>query len=83
MRLVVLLLALLVVGLLVARQLGGGGAPAQVQKPEAISDVAVPAVPAVPTRHQDLPGFERQVEGYVNDLAAERAKQLEQVESGK
>jgi len=79
MRLVVLLLALLVVGLLVARQLGGGS-PAQVQKPETISDVAVPAVPVRP---QDLPGFERQVEGYVNDLAAERAKQLEQVESGK
>ena len=82
MRIVVMLLALLVVGLLVARQLGGG-APAQVQKPEAISDVAVPAVPAVPTRPQDVPGFERQVEGYVNDLAAERAKQLEQAESGK
>ncbi|MBW8316570.1 MAG: hypothetical protein K0M73_17065 [Hydrogenophaga sp.] len=76
---VALLLALLVVGLLVARQLGGGS-PAQVQKPEAISDVAVPAVPVRP---QDVPGFERQVEGYVNDLAAERAKQLEQAESGK
>jgi len=82
MRLVVLLLALLVVGLLVARQLNGG-APAQVQKPEAISDVAVPAVPAVPTKPQDVPGFERQVEGYVNDLAAERAKQMEQAESGR
>lgn len=82
MRLVVLLLALLVVGLLVARQLGGGS-PDQVQKPEAISDVAVPAVPVVPTRPQDVPGFERQVEGYVNDLAAERAKQMEQAESGK
>ena len=79
MRLVVLLLALLVVGLLVARQLGGGS-PAQVQKPEAISDVAVPAIPVRP---QDVPGFERQVEGYVNDLAAERAKQMEQAESGK
>ena len=79
MRMVALLLALLVVGLLVARQLNGG-APAQVQKPEAISDVAVPAVPVRP---QDVPGFERQVEGYVNDLAAERAKQLEQAESGK
>jgi hypothetical protein len=76
---VALLLALLVVGLLVARQLDGG-APAQVQKPEAISDMAVPAVPVRP---QDVPGFERQVEGYVNDLAAERAKQLEQAESGK
>ncbi|MCG2654206.1 MAG: hypothetical protein L6414_01930 [Hydrogenophaga sp.] len=79
MRLVVLLLALLVVGLLVARQLNGG-APAQVEKPDAISDVAVPAVPVRP---QDVPGFERQVDGYVNDLAAERAKQLEQAESGK
>ncbi|NWF45591.1 hypothetical protein F3K02_10075 [Hydrogenophaga sp. D2P1] len=79
MRMVALLLALLVVGLLVARQLDGG-APAQVQKPEAISDMAVPAVPVRP---QDVPGFERQVEGYVNDLAAERAKQLEQAESGK
>ena len=82
MRLVVLLLALLVVGLLVARQLGGG-APAQVQKQEAISDVAVPAMPTVPTRPQDVPKFEQQVEGYVNELAAERAKQLEQAESGK
>jgi len=79
MRMVALLLALLVVGLLVARQLDGGS-PAQVQKPEAISDVAVPAVPVRP---QDVPGFERQVEGYVNDLAAERAKQLEQAEAGK
>ena len=83
MRLVAVLLALLVVGLLVARQLGGGGSPAQVQKPEAISDVAVPAMPTVPTKPQDLPQFEKQVEGYVNDLAAERAKQLEQAESGK
>jgi len=79
MRLVVLLLAVLVVGLLIARQLGGGS-PVQVQKPEAISDVAVPAVPVRP---QDVPAFERQVEGYVNDLAAERAKQLEQAELGK
>jgi len=79
MRMVALLLALLVVGLLVARQLDGGS-PAQGQKPEAISDVAVPAVP---TRPQDVLGFERQVEGYVNDLAAERAKQLEQAESGR
>lgn len=82
MGMVALLLALLMVGLLVARQLGGGS-PAQVQKPEAISDVAVPAVPAVPTRPQDVPGLERQMEGYVNDLATERAKQLEQAESGK
>lgn len=79
MRMVVLLLALLVVGLLVARQLGGG-APVQVEKPDAISDVAVPAVPVRP---QDVPEFERQVEGYVNDLAAERAKQMEQAESGR
>ena len=79
MRLVGVLLALLVVGLLVARQLGGGS-PAQVEKPAALSDVAVPAMPVRP---QDVPGFERQVEGYVNDLAAERAQQLERAESGK
>ncbi len=40
-------------------------------------------MPAVPTRSQDLPQFERQVEGYVSDLAAERVKQMEQAESGK
>ena len=44
------------------------------------SDVAVPAMPV---RRQDVPAFERQVEGYINDLAAERAKQLEQTEAGK
>ena len=79
MRMLVVLLALLVVGLLVARQLGGS-APAQVEKPAAVSDVTVPAMPVRP---QDVPGFERQVEGYVNDLAAERAQQLERAESGK
>lgn len=82
MRLLVLLLAVLVAGLLVARQLSGGP-PAKVVQPEAASDASGPAVPAVPTRPQDLPGFEKQVEGYVSDLAAERAKQLEQAESGK
>ena len=79
MRIVAVLLALLAVALLVARQLGGGS-PAQVEKPAALSDVAVPAMPVRP---QDVPGFERQVEGYVNDLAAERAQQLERAESGK
>lgn len=79
MRMIVVLLALLVVGLLVVRQLGGGS-PAKVEKPAAISDVSVPAVPVRP---QDVPEFERQVESYVNDLAAERAKQMEQAETGK
>ena len=79
MRMMVVLLALLAVGLLVARQLGDG-APAQVEKPAAVSDVTIPAMPVRP---EDVPGFERQVEGYVNDLAAERAKQMEQAESGK
>lgn len=37
----------------------------------------------MPVRRQDVPAFERQVEGYINDLAAERAKQLEQTEAGK
>ncbi|MBT9551617.1 MAG: hypothetical protein IV088_12255 [Hydrogenophaga sp.] len=82
MKLMVLLLALLAVGLLVARQLGGGS-PALVEKPAAVSDGAVPVVPAMSVRPQDVPGLERQVEGYVNDLAAERAKQMEQAESGK
>lgn len=79
MRMIVVLLALLVVGLLVVRQLGGGS-PAKVEKPAAVSDVAVPVVP---TRPEDVREFERQVEGYVNDLAAERAKQMEQAKSGK
>ncbi|UJW78979.1 hypothetical protein [Hydrogenophaga sp. SL48] len=82
MRMMVVLLALLVVGLLVARQLGDGP-PAQVKQPAAVSDVAVPVIPTVPVRPEDVPGFERQVEGYVNDLAAERAKQMEQAETGK
>lgn len=79
MRLVVVLLALLMVALLVTRQLGGS-LPAQVEKPVAGSEGVVPAMPVRP---QDVPGFERQVEGYVNDLAAERAQQLERAESGK
>lgn len=79
MRMMVVLLALLVVGLLVARQLGDGP-PAKVKQPAAVSDVAVPAMPVRP---EDVREFERQVEGYVNDLAAERAKQMGQAETGK
>ncbi|MGS5086148.1 hypothetical protein ACVC7V_06530 [Hydrogenophaga sp. A37] len=82
MRMLVVLLALLAVGLLVARQLGGGS-PARVEKPATVSDGVAPTVPAMPVRPQDVPAFERQVEGYVNDLAAERAQQLERAESGK
>lgn len=82
MRMLVVLLALLAVGLLVARQLGGGS-PAHVDKPATVSDGAVPVVPAMLVRPEYVPGFERQVEGYVNNLAAERAQQLERAESGK
>lgn len=82
MRLIVLLLAVLVAGPLVARQLSSSP-PAQVARPDANAAADAPAVPVVPTRPQDLPGFEKQMEGYVSDLAADRAKQLEQAEAGK
>lgn len=82
MRMLVVLLALLIVGLMVARQLGGS-APAHVGKPATVPDGTVPDVPAMPVKPQEVREFERRVEGYVNDLATERAKQMEQAESGK
>lgn len=78
MRIVAVLLALWVVGLLVARQLGDRS-PARVERPAAMSDGAVPAMPVRP---QDVRGLERQLEGHVNDLAAERARQMERAASG-
>jgi hypothetical protein len=73
MRLIVLLLALLIVGFLVYRQIG--------VIPERSVDVPAagsgPEAPRVPQRPQDLPAFERQMDQFMQDTADERRRQLD------
>lgn len=76
MRLIVLLLALLIVGLLVHRQLAVAPAPS-VELP---GDGAAAEVPRVPQRPQDLPAFEQQLQQFMHDSAEERRRQLEPLE---
>lgn len=74
MRLIVVLLSLLIVGLLVYRQLEGnpprtGGKAGESERVGA---------PRIPTNPDQLPAFEQQVNDYVEDQAAERARAVEE-----
>lgn len=74
MRFVLLLIVLLVIGLLVNRQLGDpGSTEAMVSEPSAEM-----AVPNIPTKPQDVPKFEQDMDAFMKANAAERARQLEQ-----
>lgn len=78
MRIIVILLALLAVGFLISRQLDtGSGSTAEIEK---AAEGAGMDVPRVPSRPQDVQGFEQDMNKFMNDAAAERAKQIEQAE---
>ncbi|MDS4068723.1 MAG: hypothetical protein RKO24_03800 [Candidatus Competibacter sp.] len=72
MRVVLLLLVLAVIGLTLAKLLGGK--PPAPATPREASDRALPAVP---TRPQDLKGFERDMNRFIQDAATERANREE------
>ncbi|MDS4041760.1 MAG: hypothetical protein RKP20_11340 [Candidatus Competibacter sp.] len=72
MRVVLLLLVLAVIGLTLAKLLGGK--PPAPAIPREASDRALPAVP---TRPQDLKGFERDMNRFIQDAATERANREE------
>lgn len=72
MRLILTLVAVLIIGLLVAKQL---------QSPASV-DVAPAAanneLPSVPTRPQDVPQFEQDINNYINQAAEEQARKIEE-----
>ena len=76
MRMIVILLALLIVGLLVYQQLGG--LPSRTIDP--VDDETGPEVPRVPQRPQDLPAFEQQKHQFMQDSAEERRQRLDALE---
>jgi hypothetical protein len=76
MRMILILLALLIVGLLVHQQLGG--LPDRSLEPPG-GDAAA-EVPRVPQRPQDLPAFEQQMQQFMQDSAEERRQRLDALE---
>jgi hypothetical protein len=70
---VLLLIAAAVIGLTLTRWLGEPPAPAR-----GFPDTMDPAAaPAVPTRPQDLPPFERDLNQFMEDAAEERRRQID------
>ena len=79
MRMISMLLALLIIGLLVYKQLGGdagkqAGATAQP------AGVEAPAVPQVPTKPEDVKKFATQMNQFVEDEAKKRNSEIEAAE---
>lgn len=74
MRMLILLIALAIVGVIVARQLAG---PADTPD-TAVTDET--SVPDVPTKPQELDGFERDMSRFVQDSAAARRERIDQEE---
>ncbi|MFO8003412.1 hypothetical protein [Thioalkalivibrio sp.] len=76
MRLILMLAALLIVGLLLYRQIG--------EVPDRALDVPAAdsgaEVPRVPQRPQDLPVFEEQMHEFMQDAGEQRRRQLDALE---
>lgn len=76
MRLIVLLLALLFIGYMVAQQIGP---PSTTHTKQGLSSYEQGTAPQVPTNLQDLKQFEADMNQFMSDTAEQRAKELEQV----
>ena len=76
MRIVLVLVALLIVGLLVFKQMDKAG-QARHDMPEVTEGVAAPVVP---TKPQDVQTFGQDVNQFMDDAATERARQMDKVE---
>lgn len=72
MYFIAILIVLLVIGYLVSLQLDGTPPGAT----ENTEQTGVEA-PRVPARPQDVPGFGRQMDAFMNEAAADRAKRIE------
>lgn len=75
MKLILLLAALLIVGLLVNQQLNQGTAADADRASEAYGSSHVPEVP---TKPEDVPQFEKDMNTFMEDEAAKQQKQLDQ-----
>jgi hypothetical protein len=76
MRLILLLVVVLILGVLAVRQLGGGdNGKVQVATQAESTDA-----PQVPTNARDVKRFETQMNDFVLDNAAQRARQIEEVQ---
>ncbi len=76
MRLIAVLVTLLIVGLLAQRQLGGGNT----EYPDAAVESSREGAPRVPTSPGQVQSFEQQINEYVGDEAARRAREMEAAE---
>jgi hypothetical protein len=74
MRLIILLAALLIVGLLIYRQVSTSS-PYEIEDPVKTS---IGNAPQVPVKPQDVQQFGQDMNKYLNDAAAEKLKQIDQ-----
>lgn len=73
MKLIGLLIALAIVGLLVARQQGG-------PSPEGPKyDAEAPQPPRVPTQGRDVPQFERDMDHFMDDSERQQKERIEEM----
>lgn len=77
MRLVILLIAVLLVGLLVYKQIG----PGAVEPSETVDALSSPDAPQVPTTPQQVKEFGVQMNEYMNEEAEKRAAAIEKATS--
>lgn len=75
MRMIFLLAALLIVGLLIYRQLDTPAPDGDSDMDEGRGEMQVPRVPTNP---EDLPSFEQDINEFMEESAAQRLNQMEQ-----
>jgi hypothetical protein len=75
MKLILLLIALLIVGLLVNKQLNSSSPNTRYGDVADSEDVIVPKIPVVP---EDVPKFEKEMKDFIMDSADKRAKKIEE-----
>lgn len=73
MRLIVTLVSVLIIALLVSRQLQSPPAPETASQATSSNEV-----PSVPTRPQDVPQFEEDINSFINQAAEDQARQIEE-----
>jgi len=75
MRMVVMLVALLIIGLLIYKQISPHAAPHETKA------ISAANTPAVPTNPNDVKRFETQMNNYMTEQDAKRAAAIESAES--
>ena len=74
MRLIVILIALLILGLLILRVIDSGSGRSEKPEPEIPQSSDAPAIP---TRPQEVKGFEQQINKFISESESERAEKIE------